>query len=208
MDRTPDHDRPASPWSLGARAAASAFLAYHLVALLFGPLSMSAPPPILAVLVEPALRWYIDALYLEHGYQFFAPEPGPSHLVRYELELRDGTRREGLFPNLAEHRPRLAYHRHFMLSEFVAFMPGDVGAENALPPDQVLLRQPLSPRQQAYVESFARHLLHRHDAVRVRLYLRRHDFPSPQQVADGMKLDDPSLYRERLLGEFREGPAP
>jgi hypothetical protein len=32
--------------------------------------------------------------------------------------------------------------------------------------------------------------------------LVRHDFPSPMAVAEGMKLDDKSLYREKPLGTF------
>ena len=35
-------------------------------------------------------RPYLEAAYLDHGYAFFAPDPGPSHLVRYELEFDDG----------------------------------------------------------------------------------------------------------------------
>ena len=58
-------------------------------------------------------------LGLANGYRFFAPEPGPSHLIRYEVTLPDGTRKEGFFPDRAHHQPRLLYHRYFMLSEFV-----------------------------------------------------------------------------------------
>ena len=35
------------------------------------------------------------ALSLANGYRFFAPEPGPSHLVRYELTLRRRQHRAG-----------------------------------------------------------------------------------------------------------------
>ncbi len=60
---------------------------------------------------------YINALDLNHGYRFFAPDPGPSHLIRYHLHWSDGHGRDGVFPNLTEERPRLLYHRYFMLAE-------------------------------------------------------------------------------------------
>jgi hypothetical protein len=50
-------------------------------------------------------------MYLDHGYFFFAPNPGPSHLVG----IRD---QSVLFPDRKEQWPRLLYHRYFMLSEF------------------------------------------------------------------------------------------
>ena len=65
------------------------------------------------------MRPYLQILSLDNGYRFFAPEPGPSHLVRYDVTLADGQQIGGVFPNLAEERPRLLYHRYFMLSEFV-----------------------------------------------------------------------------------------
>jgi hypothetical protein len=37
------------------------------------------------------------------------------------------------------------------------------------------------------------------------LYLVRHLFPRPNDVLDGMRLNDPSLYRERSLGTFSAG---
>ena len=37
--------------------------------------------------------------FLNNGYRFFAPEPGPGHLVRYEIVTRDGRQIEGSFPD-------------------------------------------------------------------------------------------------------------
>ncbi len=176
--------QPSLGWSSGARRIATLWLLVHLAAVCVPPLSVE-PASQLASLAFRSLQPYIDAMYLDHGYRFFAPEPGPSHLVAYELELPDGTRQAGEFPRLSEHRPRLFYHRHFMLSEMV----------NSLADFRPAAAD-------AYARSYARHLLERHQAARVRLTLRRHLFPTPDQVLSGMRLDDPSLYRERPLGEF------
>lgn len=137
-------------------------------------------------------RPYLDALYLNHGYHFFAPEPGPSHLVRYELILQDGSKETGYFPNKTEHWPRLRYHRHFMLSEHMAQF-----TEEGTPPE--FLR--------TFSKSYAQHLLAAHHAKEVKLILIRHLFPTPEQVLEGMKLTDQSLFFERNLGVFRTDDA-
>lgn len=209
------------------RVLASLVLGLHLVGVLVGPLSV--PPSILADFFRTFYRPYLGALYLDHGYKFFAPNPGPSHLVRYELEMPDGTHQKGTFPDIDSHRPRLLYHRHFMLSEFlnalpeveeppvledrqVASIPANgrpTGAEEDVAPPQA--KRPrarraevpkMSAEMRAYAASYARHLLETHGARRVRLELVEHLIPSPQDVLDEMRLDDKRLYRTRPLGWF------
>jgi hypothetical protein len=126
---------------------------------------------------------YLDVLALGNGYRFFAPEPGPSHLVRYEITLPDGTLEQGYFPDRAKHRPRLLYHRYFMLSEFANTLEG----------------APSRERVEAYARGYARHLAEVHDARGVRLYLRRHYVPRTEEVRSGRRLDDKILYEERPL---------
>jgi len=61
-------------------------------------------------------------LFLGHGYRFFAPDPGPSHLVEFEITSADGSVVSGRFPDRdddANSLPRLQYHRWFMLSETI-----------------------------------------------------------------------------------------
>ncbi len=114
---------PPTTWSRRTRTLVSLALVWHLAALVVAPLA--APPPT-SQLARGIAAWfnpYLQALYLNHGYRFFAPNPGPSHLVEYELTFADGSTRSGQFPNLAEHQPRLLYHRHFMLSETIFALP-------------------------------------------------------------------------------------
>lgn len=182
----PDADDPNAWQALPAwvRRLATLAIVLHLTAVVVPPLSVQ-PASLLARDAFGALRPYIDLLYLDHGYRFFAPEPGPSHLVRYELELADGSEREGVFPNLEEHWPRLLYHRHFMLTEFVNSL-------GEFRPDV----------ERAYIRSYARHLLYATGATRVRLFLRRHQIPNPQQILEGVSPTDPRFYEERVLGTF------
>ena len=178
----PSSASPASPsftLSPGVRAVASVLLALHLAAVVSAPLA-GPNPSRLASAMFLLFRPYLEAAYLNHAYLFFVPEPGPGHLVRYELEMPDGTRREGQFPNRAEHRPRLLYHRHFMLSEKIGGPPDD--------------------RIAAWTRSYAEHLLARHGARRVTLYLRVHLLPDDELVRRGRSLDHPDSYLpDRLL---------
>ncbi|MEZ6073414.1 MAG: hypothetical protein R3C10_24860 [Pirellulales bacterium] len=133
-------------------------------------------------------RPYLEGAFLNHGYHFFAPEPGPSHLIRYEARLADGTTITGEFPNKEENWPRLFYHRHFMLSEHLNALGSNEETDDVA---------------QRFIRSYAHHLMTKYDADEVDLYLRRHLIPLPLRVAEGMKLDDPSLYEEQALGTFK-----
>jgi hypothetical protein len=186
-------------WSTGAKLVASALLVWHLVAILIAPLS--APPSVLAGTLREVFQPYIASLDLDHAYKFFAPDPGPSHLIGYDLELADGSRRSGTFPDRQEHWPRLLYHRHFMLTEFIGQVePGgdQIPGQTPLPP--FVLRD--YERQRVYARSYAAHLLDQYDARSVTLNLKRHDLPVPEQVLAGTKLDDPRSYTTRSLGSY------
>lgn len=182
-ERSYDEHRLPSPT---IRRIVSLLLILHLAAIASAPWAMQ-PSSLLAQRVFGFFRPYLDAAYLNHGYHFFAPEPGPSHQVRYELEYADGQKLDGVFPNADRQTPRLAYHRHFMLTESVNRI--------AVTPNEQTTLQVLS-------SSFAEHLMSRHGAVRATLYLRRHYIPSPEQIADGLSLDAPELFAERPLGTF------
>ncbi len=173
------------PW---LRCAVTVGLLFHLFAIVVAPLAVMPTSP-LWQRAWTFCRPYLEVLYLNHGYHFFAPEPGPSHLVHYELSFEDGRVERGQFPNANQHRPRLFYHRHFMLSEFL----------NSLAIDE--------SRRELFrdvTRSYADHLRHKHQASEVTLSLRRHYLPSPQHVQSGKKLNDVSLFAERPLGTFRD----
>ena len=169
-----------------ARGVVSLLLILHLVAIASAPLAME-PSSLPAQKVFAFFRPYLDAAFLNHGYHFFAPEPGPSHLIRYELTFSDGRVEGGVFPDPAEQKPRLNYHRHFMLSEFA---------------NRLAVNDAQQPALGELKQSFARHLMSERAAESATLFLRRHYIPSPQQVKDGMALDAEELYAERPLGTF------
>ncbi|MFM9961249.1 MAG: hypothetical protein ACKV2Q_08480 [Planctomycetaceae bacterium] len=169
------------PW---LRRAVSVALIGHLLALLIAPLAVAPTSPLWHQ-AWLTFRPYLEGMNLNYGNHFFAPEPGPSHLVRYELHFEDGRIEQGLFPNVQQQQPRLRYHRHFMLSEFLNNLAIDDSRRELF---------------DAVTRSYADHLRHEHHAAEVTLTLRRHYVPSPEHVLSGKRLNDRSLFAERPLG--------
>ena len=97
------------------------WLVFHLVAIIIAPAAMD-PSSELTRSVYDVFQPYLDALYLNHGYHFFAPEPEESTLLSFEAERPDGTVVRGRIPDRAT-QPRLLYHRYFMLTEHMSQAP-------------------------------------------------------------------------------------
>ncbi len=191
--------RPLPAW---LRMLLSVLIVAHLFAIVAAPLA--GPPPASGLsqeLIAPVLP-YLNATYFNHGYRFFAPMPGPSHLIAYRLEMPDGSIREDVFPNAKTEWPRQWYHRHFMLAENLCGI-WEV-AQNA-----ILERQANRPQAKMFVSevqkdldarvrSLANHLLKESGAERVTLTLRRHYLPDWRDIRDGKKLDDAEFFRTPL----------
>ena len=209
-------------WSRTRRRFASVLILGYLAIVIIGPLSnpiasdhLSAP---LAELASPIHR----ALFLGHGYRFFAPDPGPSHLLVYRGIRPDGTRFEGHFPDRNKNWPRLLYHRWFMLSETIfneqmtkptaaqlkqRKREYDLEIENLRRTNKLdRLEQVTRERDdlsKAYekselrcrilAEAIARVLLERNRGESIELFVQERQIPFPQQVASGIRLDDKDL---------------
>src|SRR5262249_8451040 len=78
--------------------------------------------------------------------------------------------------------PRLLYHRHFMLTEFLGNCPDDV--------------RPLVER------AIARNLCRETGAARVSLFRIFHDTASVADVLAGRSLNDHASFTEELLGSY------
>ena len=161
-------------------AAAHLLLGWHVVALTAGPATMAPASPVqrnVAAVFAP----YLAALYLGHGYQYFAPDPGPSTLLEYAGTTADGAPLVGRLPDLAAQRPRLLYHRHFMLTE-------RLGGPFAFNLD--------------YHRALADGLFLATGAEELTLAALTHRTPEVREVQLGFGLDDPALYSARPLGTF------
>jgi hypothetical protein len=218
---------------LWAKVVISGAIGLHLAAVFIAPFrfatSAYGPSSPLADAIHRPLAPYIDAMYLDHGYFFFAPNPGPNHLVDCRLEFASGRPAEELrFPDLATQRPRLLYHRHFMLSEALnaSFAPPEFAPEPSPPPltagaaereryqlEAASHRQAKADwerrrrRYEAMRGSIENHLKHETGAEQVTLTRIQHRQPLPDEFALlGRKLNDPESYVK--LPETTNGARP
>lgn len=226
MQAAEDADVPGSApqWSLRARLIASALVLFQVTAIFWPPFTFacndgngSSSP--FADNVMSWIRPYASLMFLDHGYFFFAPNPGPSHLVHYKVEFADGREPvEGTFPNKSEHQPRLFYHRHFMLAEALqeAYIPPEpppspplptglseedrkalVAEQRAILAEQTVYWKQRRERYEKLRQSFENHLLVAHGGSKVTVTRREHLLPSPSQFLRlGQRLDLPESYRD------------
>jgi hypothetical protein len=222
----------ASPWSVRAKIAASVVILLHLAAVISSPLAGPPPSSELEKAAGSVAEPYLQALYLNHGYRFFAPNPGPGQIVRYELEMPDGTTREGHFPDRHNLSPRLYYHRHLILAAYIGDLsqvsddPKELDAQiDAMRATAIRVRQAGDSTTAAAVETEAQrlrddyvaalarkrtllrgladYLLEANGARRVFLYARERQLPAPWQARAGIPLDDPQfLAPDQLLGVY------
>lgn len=111
-----------SYWTPGVKLAVSALVIFHTLAVFWAPFRFATMSPDggspFANYPDLVFEAYYQPLYLDHGYSFFAPNPGPTHVVDFTVFNESGdVIQEGRFPDKSEHLPRLRYHRYFMLGE-------------------------------------------------------------------------------------------
>ena len=93
------------------------WIGFHLLAV-FLPGAAMAPSSELARTSYFAVSGYLQAIFMDHGYHFFGPDPGSSTLLGFVAKTSNGEQRRGFYPHKGIY-PRLLYHRHFMLTEAI-----------------------------------------------------------------------------------------
>ncbi|MEO8497268.1 MAG: hypothetical protein ABI614_19530 [Planctomycetota bacterium] len=197
-----DASHPEIHLSAKWRAVISLLLIVHIAAIFMPPFMLQAggsggTSPI-GQLVIGVLRPYIDIAYLDHGYAFFAPNPGPSNLIRARIEFDDGREPiEETFPNLDEQWPRLLYHRHFMLSEQLnaQYQPPQLPQEISQDPELAERWQTARRMYELKWRSFKEHLEAKHNASHVTLTRVQHRMIDVDEVGQQhKKLDAPDTF--------------
>lgn len=158
--------------------ALNGWLVFHVFAIFIAPAGMPPASPLLVDASQVA-RPYNNALFLNHGYHYFAPDPGASTLVSYRIERPGKLAEQGRFPDRAI-GPRLLYHRYFMLADNLGGFPEDM--------------------QDAIYDAYARHFADLHDSEQIELSLLRHHPSSIIRMQAGGQLSDEETYVEEPLG--------
>jgi hypothetical protein len=155
---------------LALRIFISLWIVWHFIGIFLAALSTNGSSRLVEeVAQDPPMQWYLDALYLNQGHSFFAPDVGPGHAMHYQLVDQSGrVYEDGELPDRKEQWPRLRYHRHLMLAD-----QAQVPSPN---------RQVADYWQRKYLESYARYLLRVNEyaqAARVRRYAH---WPLPRDL--------------------------
>lgn len=199
---------------------ASVLIIGHLWAVIGRPLEFATQGPFGAspsmTRFRDPVRGYSQFAYLDHGYAFFAPEPGPSHLIRATITPPSGTDATTTgtdaaasspspvaplvrnYPDLNDQWPRLLYHRHFMLAEFlndIYHPPGEPPQEIARNP--VAIREWIQARRryETVRDSILNRLQTAYPQATVAIDRLEHRQPGlPEFMEDNVPLDAPQLY--------------
>ncbi len=206
------------PLSRRLRVILSVLILVHLAAVFAPPMAFQSRgprglSPSVSNLLAP-LAAYGQFLYLDRGYAFFAPDPGPSHLLRVEVGGADAGGAAASssaaadadeihwYPDLNEQWPRLSYHRHFMLAEFLndsyqPQLPADaaqlVGPE--LPLGELQVWRLGRRRYDMILASMTRHLQTEFGDRSIKIDRVEHLLPDFVAYASSpVPLDDPAAY--------------
>lgn len=169
------------PWPL--KAVVSLALVVYLAAVIVPPLAGPPPASDLARAALAPLRPIVHAFGLDHGYRFFAPNPGPGHSIRWNVTRADGSTASGAIPDRDADWPRLLYHRRFMVPEKIAARVPPVDAPAEVQREARADWEPLAL-------GVARNLLRAHGGTSVRLELVEHYLPDPGEVVRGEQGSD------------------
>jgi hypothetical protein len=181
----------------------SLLLVLHLVAVVAEPFALftrgaNGPSPA-ALPIRQSMAPYIELAYLDHGYFFFAPNPAPSHLLECSLKSASGEQSRLRLPDRRAQWPRLLYHRHFMLAEFLHSLHVEPITEQdiANTPNKELLNAWRSDRARFEMvrDSMIKHLKHRYSVDSAEIFRIEHRLPSDVEVfRDKLPLNDERLY--------------
>ncbi len=112
-------NEPNGTWTSTRRGLVSLGLLIYLFIVVMGPVTNPIYTEELTGPLGRVLAPAHQAMYLGHGYRFFAPDPGPSHMLVFRVSRNDGSQVDARFPDKNVIWPRLMYHRWFMLSETI-----------------------------------------------------------------------------------------
>jgi hypothetical protein len=155
----------------------------HFTGVLAAAGSVLASPGYVTAIWD-VFRPYLQCFSLNQGYNFFAPEPVPAHILEFEITRGDGTTVRRQLPDLSK-KPHLLYERHLLLAEHIGISP-------------------LNDHRD-YYRSYARHLCEMYGASKVRVIHFLHYPLTMEMVRNGVRLDDPVSFEEIDRGEFACG---
>ena len=157
------------------------WLVYHVFSVFVAPAFMPPVSPLLVDGQRLSAR-YNELLFLDHGYHFFAPDPGASTLTSFTMQRPGDVPLVRRIPDI-EIRPRLLYHRYFMLSENIVGFPDEF--------------------QDAVYPAYARHFGGQCNAATVAINRVLHEPSGIIRIQAGGQLEDAETFSEEPVGIYQ-----
>lgn len=162
-------------------------------------------------LLADTMQTYSQWLYLDHGYFFFAPNPGPGRLIQcsvqpeggaddlptsQDLQIQVDAAAVTTLPDKLSQRPRLLYHRYLMLAEFYnsRFAPSQISAESRKDPEYAARWAQDFDMYKRLQASMTKSLKHKSGTSNITLRRIERSLPTPYMVLhEKVQLNDPRL---------------
>ena len=162
-------------------------------------------------LLADTMHTYSQWLYLDHGYFFFAPNPGPGRLIQCsvqperktddlqaspDLQIPVDEAAISTLPDKQNQRPRLLYHRYLMLAEFYnsRFAPSQISAESRKDPEFAARWAQDLDMYKRLQASMMKSLQYKRGASNMTLGRLERSLPTPYMVLhEKVPLNDPRL---------------
>ncbi|MER3415620.1 MAG: hypothetical protein C4297_05335 [Gemmataceae bacterium] len=163
------------------------------------------PAPPLAVTMNEWVRPYLQLVFLTNPYRFYAPEPGPTNLMWFRVQYKDGTVRWFEFPRREDFVLRMPFQRGIALTMLL---------DSQMEPDMMRPNQYIvSPTGKICVASYIRHVARTvapgdgrpadpQLVEEIQAYNVDHLILEPRQVQQGWGAYDLRLYRFVYLGSY------
>jgi hypothetical protein len=211
---------------VGRRVAVSLVVIFHFVGIWTATMTVEPSPLIWRYLWAYVYRPYLESMYVNNAFHFYAPDPGPATLVWFYIKYDDGSAEWFKIPQRGDNPVSLEYQRRLSLSEsvnalFPPLFPGmdryearfKAGQRDGIPlhPDEpnmgMQYRHP-QPYTTVMLHAYAYHIAHSfprepgRNVVSVKIYRVVHRLLQPLQLAKGEDPTAPWIYIPYYQGEY------
>jgi hypothetical protein len=210
------------------RLAVSLVIVFHFGGILTAVTSVPPQPWLSYLAWVYVYRPYLEFMYLNNAYHFYAPQPGPAAFIWFYVRYEDGSGQWVKIPRRQDHPLALEYQRRLSLTENVGInqttqmsiteelllarrLAGNIHGIPLHPgfPPYVQRREPnvyAKRLLEAYARFIARSTPHPLDGAlkvsSVKIYCGIHDIPGAKNVAAGEDPDAPWQYYAYYRGEY------
>jgi hypothetical protein len=208
------------------RVTVSLIIVFHFGGILTAVTSVPPQPWLSLLAWVYVYRPYLEFMYLNNAYHFYAPQPGPATFVWFYVRYEDGSGKWVKIPRREDHPLALEYQRRLSLTESVnqlaqvpiseellqaRRMAGNINGIPMYPgTDPYLQRREPNIYSKRMLETYARYVArstpHPTDPDKkvksVKIYRGFHDIPGARSIASGDDPDAAFQYYPYYQGEF------